>query len=69
MKTISLKLLVLIMLIVLAVISIWLERKDDTGTVSDVIGDPAVAVAHTEDMVELWHGSLTSLNIPDDFYL
>jgi len=42
MKSILVKLLVLILLIVLAVISIWLERKDDDRAVGGLLVDPVV---------------------------
>ncbi|RJE83043.1 hypothetical protein D3P07_25775 [Paenibacillus sp. 1011MAR3C5] len=57
MKTISLKLLVLIMLIVLAVISIWLERKADDGAASGAIGDQVIVVTDMEELSELWLSS------------
>ncbi|RJX36681.1 hypothetical protein D3P09_26850 [Paenibacillus pinisoli] len=60
MKTISLKLLVLIMLIVLAVISIWLERKDDERAVSEMLGEPAATLANPAGTEELWQEALAA---------
>jgi len=67
MKTISLKLLVLIMLIVLAVISIWLERKDDDHAVSEVLGEPVAAFANPTGTDELWQEVLAAgITLPDN---
>ncbi|MFF2890688.1 hypothetical protein [Paenibacillus sp. NPDC057967] len=65
MKSISLKLLVLIMLIVLAVISIWLERKADNRATSGVIGDQVAAVTDMEGKSVLYQpsdGTVSPLN-------
>ncbi|REK69153.1 hypothetical protein [Paenibacillus paeoniae] len=53
MKSISLKLLVLILLIALAIISIWLERKADEGSSNGVKGDQSAFVNHQEDLLKL----------------